>query len=84
MGPGKYLLHRSHHFVAFEIWSDLTCILRPTRKVHIGAVRDWTPELVEGYTIFKVNSLWEDGGTLDNTQAFGIKSFVKRFFNNEA
>ena len=55
MTPGKYILYRQRHFVGFEIWTDGTCILRPTCRAHVGHVRPWHASLLENYdVIFKL------------------------------
>ena len=49
--------YSKHHFYGLEIWKDLTCIVRPTCRTHIGHVQKWdscVPNRFEA--IFQVSS----------------------------
>ena len=56
--PGKYVSHKNNHFEGLQIWEDGSCIVRPTRKKHVGTVCDFHPELLQSYNaIFQLVSL---------------------------
>ena len=45
--PGKYVVHKANHFEGFQLWTDGTCIRRPTNKRHIGTVQDYHDEILQ-------------------------------------
>ena len=63
---GKYVLYQRHHFVGMEIWSDGTYIVRPTCRTHVGNIKSWNPEDLDGFVIFEMCPLaWEKGSRQD-------------------
>ena len=55
--PGRYVLYTggtdvAGHFTRLEIWSDYTCIIRPTHKKHVGFISQWHPDLSLGGQAF--------------------------------